>query len=873
MPIFKSTFSSFFVFIAAIFAATSIRAQINVIDAADSNSFPTNYLVNDLGSISEFNFETRLGIDLEVMNYSDLLHVLRYKKLEIGIAIPDELLIRINRYLKQQGIYNNEINPFLEWEIDVEATFYHPATGSIKKIDAFYTRDYHQNLQTDDWDELNTEFPFRVRFAPPLNGEWETTISIRIKNEKIATYSSSVLCFQVIESNDPGYVTVFENNRNLKQGDKMIYPVGTNFPADFPCVAWFGACYAEIPGDSVRRVDHKTRLDTIYYGHNLHTDSTTEKASNVHAWNTYLNTLSEYFQSGGKYIRTLQMAWSTLIEFEEKGNYYKRLHYAWEQDKILDSLEKYDVLMIFNMLEQAPHTKYAHNSTTEWDWDYDTYDVNGQFVTDPWVYDKKRYCYNDKPQGQKKADESFTNESDLMYHKQRTRYYVARYGYSTKIMEFELLSEPFHVSKQSDVTDTLGNVTVQEYNAYEDGNVVKDAINNYHKVLSEYMKDSLDVNQLVGIDMGHGNSLDLKSIKLPKIDVAGVNLYYKGPRDLYDKGRPLIVNALWASRGSKIPILFSEGGLDEDYNGCSDRTQIPVDLMTFPFASVGGYLTWAGWRKELEGHLWPAIIRAENHMNGPDVISTLSEGGGEWWHDMQDAEKINEYTVEQQYYVSQNQNRAVGYVKNRTYNIATQHLPSDTCFVFDAIYNDVQQTSWDDVKKKDRLRIEHLKKKTEYRVHWYSSYSIQNNGYIKSDCIETDKKNGIWGFVLEYPELGESVAGNTNLPIYWYVIEEGCSNGLAQQATQEKEDELTTLLTIDVYENEVITVYPNPFETSFTVNSLTSDHLLIQTLDGKFIGSFTIEPGENRISLPFVQKGVYICKLQGQLFTFKLLKL
>lgn len=380
MPIIKSTFSSFLIFIAAMFVETCIHAQINVIDAADSNSFPTNYLVNDLDSISYFTFETRLGIDLEVMNYSDLLNVLRYKKLEIGIAIPDELLIRINRYLKQQGIYNNEINPFLEWEIDVEATFYHPATGSIKKIDAFYTRDYHQNLQTDDWDELNTEFPFRVRFAPPLNGEWETTISIRIKNEKIATYSSSVLCFQVIESNDPGYVTVFENNRNLKQGDKMIYPVGTNFPADFPCVAWFGACYAEIPGDPVQRLDGS---DTIYYGHNLHTDSTTEKASNVYAWNTYLNTLSEYFQSGGKYIRTLQMAWSTLIEYEEKGNYYKRLHYAWEQDKILDSLEKYDVLMIFNMLEQAPHTKYAHNSTTEWDWDYDTYDVNGQFVTDP----------------------------------------------------------------------------------------------------------------------------------------------------------------------------------------------------------------------------------------------------------------------------------------------------------------------------------------------------------------------------------------------------------------------------------------------------------------------------------------------------------
>ncbi len=160
-----------------------------------------------------------------------------------------------------------------------------------------------------------------------------------------------------------------------------------------------------------------------------------------------------------------------------------------------------------------------------------------------------------------------------------------------------------------------------------------------------------------------------------------------------------------------------------------------------------------------------------------------------------------------------------------------------------------------------------------YQVHWYSSYMLQNNGYMKTDCMKTKKKKGKWGFDLEYPKLGESEAGNAQFPVVWYVIQEGCSNGLAQKLTQERENEFNEILAVDAQENTTITVYPNPFETSFIINSLTDDQLIIQTLDGKFIGSFIIEPGENRISLPFVPKGVYICKLQGQLFTFKLLKL
>ena len=211
-------------------------------------------------------------VDVAAMNYSDIDSVLRYKKLEFGIELPSDLITRINQFLHQKGDYSDELNPFLEWNIDVEATFYHPETGTIKNVDGFYTREYKENKQTDDWDELNTDYPFRIRFAPPLIGEWKVVIHLRINNETEPSIFSSDFWFNVIESGDLGYVKVYENGRNFKQGDQMIYPIGTNFPADFPCVAWGGTCFDPIPGDEVRMLNGS---DTIYYGHNLYSNKNT----------------------------------------------------------------------------------------------------------------------------------------------------------------------------------------------------------------------------------------------------------------------------------------------------------------------------------------------------------------------------------------------------------------------------------------------------------------------------------------------------------------------------------------------------------------------------------------------------------------------
>ncbi len=830
----------------------------------------------------------KAGLEVAVMNYTDLAGVLRYKKLEFGIELPDVIQERIHHFLFEKGVYSDELNPFLEWKVDVEGTFEHVTTGKIVKVDGFYTREYNENHQTDDWDEVPTLYPFRVRFAPPLNGEWKAVISIRIDGVQGTTYLSDDFWFNVVESGDPGYVTVHENKLNLKQGDRMIFPVGTNFP--YPMLG----SYRGIEFNFIDSVRATFNGDTIYYGHNLAAnDMNSEKASNTVHWKQYLDMISEYlklnrYQGETRYIRTIQYPASSLIEFEEKGNYYKRLHYAYEQDKLLDTMEKYNSLMLFNFMNQVPFFKLDEYGAFDWDWDYDIYKTgpgeDGSLDTSPWVYNKPRYCYNDQPQGQKQPYEALSNDDDLVYHKQRIRYYIARYGYSTKIMEFEILSEPFHVNEQAKVQTSSGQITVQQNRPFGLPSdplhtPVRQAVLKYHKVLSEYIKDSLQWhNQLIGVDMGWGDiTEDIATEALPNIDVIGLNKYYTTPDDIYKMTATIQQRQILSK-----PILFSEGGLDEKYQECSSYTQHPVDMMTFPFTGVAGYLTWFGWRKG-EETLWPATIRAQQHMNGDDVINTLSEGGGNWGHGKQEeklflfinSHQTNFSALEHQYYLSNNKNYSVGYVKNRTYNVHTKRL-NDYC---DLNYgntepiDDLENIKWNDVRLlplNRRLRVQGLSKNTKYRVDYYS---FETGNHLSTQCDKTPLLKG--ELVLKYNELTANPSGNELLnPVIWYVIiKNGCPQG---REVEESSDSLTLksdVLTIST-ENieEQLLVFPNPFNNYITIVSNKEDELTIITVDGRISKKVLIPKGNTTIYTADLASGVYILFFARQLVQTKMIK-
>ena len=124
---------------------------------------------------------------------------------------------------------------------------------------------------------------------------------------QIAVAQSQAFKFNVVESGSLGYVKVHENNRNLQRGNRIIFPVGHNFPNPMNDVAQFPIWFDPVLSPSE-----------------------THKAARMEAWKSYIADIERYANLGGKYIRTIQSPWASLIEFEKRGNYYYRLYYACE---------------------------------------------------------------------------------------------------------------------------------------------------------------------------------------------------------------------------------------------------------------------------------------------------------------------------------------------------------------------------------------------------------------------------------------------------------------------------------------------------------------------------------------------------------------
>lgn len=757
-------------------------------------------------------------LEVKVLNYDNLEAVEKLRKFELGVSLPQDTEHRIDSFIRKTGSPFLHLNPFVEWDVDVEAVFTHSKSKQRIIVDGFYTREYLRvegskvledgRLIMDDWVDIDSLpggknlYPFRIRFAPPKTGEWTVEVQLKVRDEYYV--SGEMFSFMVINTKAPGFVKVHKNQVNLERDGELIFPIGHNLLSPPGAIPWGGA--------------------DDYLGKNHFTYKNTEKAANTQSWGYYFERLIDYFEQGGKYIRDMQAPWMSLIEFEEKGNYFKRLHYAQEIDSLLAICEKYDGLMNFNLMIHEPFMKYANYGITNWDWGH--YGADGKLEKTDWVKWYPKNPYNDKPFGEKDPHHSFLDPSDLEYHKQRTRYYVARYGYSTSVYEFELLSEPFHVGEHAwNPHSDFRKPSPFHYPSSKEGQEVREAVYNYHKVLAEYLRDTLNINQLIGIDMGVSRSeeygdytYDSLSLTIPQVDVIGLNYYYLQPDALFiTEGKDEIVEVngneyniggnsiasridrIWYTHdyhaNKKIPVLFSEGGVNESYLECSDFTQFYVDLMTYPFSKVAGFYAWYGWNEGME-NLRNATIRSEQFLNQGDFQKALRGNKGEWVHGKQfdppnrRLSRNGKYPKETQYYVSTDGERAVGYIRNLSYNVKTnahyQIVVDSTCLkrearsgnqaiCYDTItrcmdlefdYDAFNVADWFDYRKGKKFKIDGLENRADYCIDYYS---FNHSEFGSAELIETECKRARGGnLTLNFPTL-DPWNPKTG-PVIWFVI-------------------------------------------------------------------------------------------------------
>ncbi|MDX1651219.1 MAG: hypothetical protein R3277_01930 [Brumimicrobium sp.] len=677
-------------------------------------------------------------------------------KFETGFNLPKTLKNQIDDYLFGRPHKRGGINPFVSWDLDVQARFVHLQSGKIHDVTGFFYRAMKRDLKSGQWEEAENNYPVRIRFAPPLEGKWKMDVKVIVKGKE--TYHSESLYFEVLSSENKGYVRMHKDKQFFERDGEIIYPTGTNLP--FPIVD-----------------------NNMFYSKNP------KDVLNLNAWVQFREMVSRYALEGGKYFRFFLNSSSTDFEFEELGYYYDRQHFAWEVDRMLEICEENDLLVDFNMMHHAVFMKLG-------DYYQFNYDFSDYWPGDYWPYrDLQPVSGYSILLNSKQPSDMFLKEESLRYLKEKVRYIMARWGYSTAISYFEVMSEPWHIDEHwmnHDIPyDSLG----------EDGDRARRAAYNYHSVISEYFKDSIrNVNHLLGAVgrfpvgttdiFSHNMNKKIKNIDstwfLDDIDFLSISYYTPRPEKLLisksgaknnrceegENSAACTIERL--QRTYQKPVMFGESDHGDNTPICAELLSHRIDLMRYAFLGAAGHYTWSGFNypdtssshdhPQDERLIWPKIINAKDFYNESwhlDLIENFGQQGRE-------KSKIKGYSKdlkEHQYIINTAKTKIGGYIYNRTFNVYTASGEMEkaidstsTCFLKEDYLRKPVEITW----KPSKMKIEGVKPLRKYRIYYYGF----NRGSFLN--VITVRASLFGKLKLVHPSME---AHKNDNPLVWYRAE------------------------------------------------------------------------------------------------------
>ena len=676
----------------------------------------------------------------------------QFQKVEIGIIPPETLRNQITNFLQQNDVSKKEsVNPFLEWELDIRVLFKHLETGKIIIRPGFYYRAMDRDERINGWKDVSNKYALRARFATRDMGKWEVSAEIFVHG--VPVYSSSSHIFEIIASDNPGYVGLTANKLNFERGEQVIIPSGINLPHP-------------------------------YMGNNMLYSLDPKEKLKMESWKIFTNDVAQFANEGGKYFRFFMGPSASDIEFEELGNYYDRMNYAWEIDKMMEVCEANDVLIDFNMMLHTPIMISADYYQFRWDY--------SNFWPDPkaWPYKDPNpvYCYA-KAFNSKTPSDMFLNPEAMKYIKQRYRYMVARWGYSTSIMMWEPMSEPWHINEG-------GFEHITPYDT-EEGNTERKAVYLFHKEIAHYIKNELNDQHLIGAvgrfpvgdkrifshpdleDGGYNDSTWFDE----NIDVLSISYYTSSPEKsiLSKTGRSAlncesgensmycVINRL--NEAYNKPIFFAESDHGDGTHPCSSMKGNKIDLMRYPISGAAGHFIWAafgytyGDQKYIidERDIWKEAILAERFFNteyGKLIFTTKSTQGREKSKVRGSSKDIKNH----EYVLTQNQMHGMGYIYNRSFNVNTAGSASgekieegSPCYLPQKDYQNAQEITW----KPNKMTLEGLARRQQYVLRYYD---FENGRFVN----EFEIRANLFGKAkLVHPVLGTTSSEN---PFYWYHI-------------------------------------------------------------------------------------------------------
>ncbi len=356
----------------------------------------------------------------------------QYELIEFSVEVPLSIQGAIHEYFNPSGGKTApKINPYDPEDIDVIATF--SCGNKIEKINGFYYRQYNYStnpvVESTTWVESPLSNNWRVRFAPKITGNWHVTLKISC-GESIV-YEDNIGCnFICVESNNPGFLKIDENNKYLETSSgESIFPIGMN-------IAWPRP--EEFDSNNtifcpIENVSHRTRI---------------KKLSN----------------NGGNFLRIMFVPYSFLPEWNHLNDYDDRQNLMWEMDNLLNQLRDDNVYVHIELLTHSEGLTNHNNTTYAYNWDYNPYKtLNG--VNDPVDF--------------------FTAEVARKEYKKLIRYIIARWGYSTQIASFGLLNESILLSNNPSAHNYVSDQVLVNWHT-EISDYIKNELSHTDHLLSGY---------------------------------------------------------------------------------------------------------------------------------------------------------------------------------------------------------------------------------------------------------------------------------------------------------------------------------------------------------------------------------------------------